>query len=193
MPEFLPQGYSIWCWTASKTTKFHSFIPRFFFLSLSHQDHVWTNDLVVKDCRVTFPVMLDMAPYPFVTKNWYLYRLAVGISHPVIPRTMKVITWYSSEYSADGFDWMTLVSRQLRSRQRSKTTSWKQRDILNCHDPALRGTQRNKSFSTQFLNRILLLSPYKSSSIDLLINLSRCWFRYVDRHDSSRWSPWHEK
>jgi hypothetical protein len=40
--------------------------PRFFFLSLSR--HVWTNDHMVKDCsRVTFPVMLDMVPYAFLT------------------------------------------------------------------------------------------------------------------------------
>jgi hypothetical protein len=49
----------------------HSF-PRFFFLSLGRQ--VSTNDHMVKDySRVTFPVMLDMAPYAFLTKIWYLY------------------------------------------------------------------------------------------------------------------------
>jgi hypothetical protein len=48
---------------------------------------------MVKDCRrVTFPIMLDMAPYAFMTKNGYPYQLAAGISHPAIPRTIKVIT-----------------------------------------------------------------------------------------------------
>jgi hypothetical protein len=48
---------------------------------------------MVKDFScVTFPVMLDMAPYTFLTKDWYLYQLAAGISHPAIPRTIKVMT-----------------------------------------------------------------------------------------------------
>jgi hypothetical protein len=70
--------------------------------------------------------------------------LAAGISHPAIPRTIKIIAWRFSKCSADGFDWMTLGSRLLRSRQHSKTTSRKQRDPLNCHYPTLRGTQLNK-------------------------------------------------
>jgi hypothetical protein len=116
---------------------------RFFFLSLGH--HVWTRDRMVKDySRVTFPVMFDVAPCPFLTKNCSLYQLAGGISHPAVPRTIKVITWRSSEYSADGFEWMTLRSRLLRSWQHSKTTSRKQRDPLNCHYPALYITQLNK-------------------------------------------------
>jgi hypothetical protein len=95
MPEFLLQGYFTWCWTTWNTIKVHSF-PRFLFLSFGRQ--VSTNDHMVKDCsHVTFPVMLDMAPYAFLTKNWYLYQLAAGISHPAIPRTMKIITCGSSE------------------------------------------------------------------------------------------------
>jgi hypothetical protein len=47
---------------------------------------------MVKDCsRVTFPVMLDMAPYVFLTKNRYPYQLAAGTSHPAILITIKVI------------------------------------------------------------------------------------------------------
>jgi hypothetical protein len=61
-----------------------------------------------------------------------------------MPRTIKIIIWHSSEYSADGFDWMILWSRPLKSRQHSKTTSRRQRDDLNSHYPALRGTQLNK-------------------------------------------------
>jgi hypothetical protein len=117
--------------------------PRFFFWSLSR--HVWTNDHMVKDCsRVTLPVILDMVPHAFLTKTWYPYQLVAATSHPAIPRTIKVITWRSAEYSADGFDWMTLTSRLLRSRQHSKSTSRKQRDPLTCHYPPLRGTQWNK-------------------------------------------------
>jgi hypothetical protein len=48
---------------------------------------------MVKDCSpITFPVMLDMAPYAFLTKNCYPYQLAGGISDPAIPRTIKIIT-----------------------------------------------------------------------------------------------------
>jgi hypothetical protein len=148
---------------------------------------------MVKDCsRATFPVMLDMAPYAFLTKKCCPYISAAGISHPAIPRTIKLMTWRSSKYSADGFDWMTLGSRLLRSRQHSKATSRKQRDPPSCHYPALRGTQLNKWFRKQLLNQIPFLSLYKSSAVDPFINFSRCWFRYVHRHDSSRWSPWHE-
>jgi hypothetical protein len=128
----------------------------------------------------------------FPDKKWYLYQLAAGISHQAIPRTTKVITWRSSEYSTGGFDWMTLESRLLRNRQHSKTISQKQRGHLNCHYPALRSIQFNKQFNKQFLNQIAFLSLYKSSSIDPLINLSHYWFWYVHCHDSSRWSPWHE-
>jgi hypothetical protein len=40
---------------------------------------------MVKDCtRVTFPVMLDMAPYAFLAKDCYPYQLTAGISHPAI-------------------------------------------------------------------------------------------------------------
>jgi hypothetical protein len=40
--------------------------PMFFFLSLGR--HVWTNDHMVEDCsHFTFPVMLDMATYAFLT------------------------------------------------------------------------------------------------------------------------------
>jgi hypothetical protein len=53
-------------------------------------------------------------------------------------------TWCSSEYSADGFERMTLRSRLPRSRQHSKTTSRKQRDLPNGHYSALPGTQLNK-------------------------------------------------
>jgi hypothetical protein len=64
--------------------------PRFF-LSLGR--HVLTNDHMAKDCSsVTFPFMLDMAPYAFLTKNLHPYQLAAGISHPAISRTIKVIT-----------------------------------------------------------------------------------------------------
>jgi hypothetical protein len=48
--------------------------PKPFFLSFGRQ--VWTNNHIVKDCsRITFSIMLDMAPYPFLTKidtfiNW---------------------------------------------------------------------------------------------------------------------------
>jgi hypothetical protein len=64
--------------------------PRFFFLSLGRD--VWTNDHMVKDCScVTLPVMLDMDPCAFLAKNWYPYQLAAGISHPAIPRTIKII------------------------------------------------------------------------------------------------------
>jgi hypothetical protein len=46
---------------------------------------------MVKDCsRVPFPVMLDMALYAFLTKKWYPYQLAAGISHPAIPLTIKI-------------------------------------------------------------------------------------------------------
>jgi hypothetical protein len=77
--------------------------PRFFFLSLGR--HAWTNDHMVKDCsRVTFPVMPDMVPYAFLTKNCSRYQSAVCISHPAIPRTMRVIISRSSEYSVGGFD-----------------------------------------------------------------------------------------
>jgi hypothetical protein len=88
-----------------------------------------------------------------------------------MPRTIEVITWHSSEYAADGFNWMTLGSRLLRSQQHSKTTSRKQRGPLNCHYPDLRGTQLNKSVSKQSLNQIPFLSLYKSSSINPLSNL----------------------
>jgi hypothetical protein len=48
---------------------------------------------MVKDCgRVTFPVMFDMAPRVFLTKNYDAYQLPAGISHPGIPITIKVIT-----------------------------------------------------------------------------------------------------
>jgi hypothetical protein len=117
-----------------------------------------------------------------MTKNGYPYQLAAGISHPAIPRTIKVITWSFSEYSADEFDWMTVRSRLLRSRQHSNITSRKERNPLNCHYPALRGIQLNKEFSTQFLNHLPFLSLYKWSSIDPLINFSHC------RSDMS--SPW---
>jgi hypothetical protein len=61
------------------------------FLSLGRQ--VWTNDHMAKDCsRVTFPVTLDMVPYAFLTKTCSSYQLAAGISHPAVPRTIKVIT-----------------------------------------------------------------------------------------------------
>jgi hypothetical protein len=117
--------------------------PRLFFLSLGR--HVGTNGHMVKDCtRVTFPVMFDMVPYAFLTKIWYPYQLGADISHLTIPRTTEVITWRSSEYSADGFDCMTLGLRLLRSRQHLKTTSRKQRGPLNCQHPALRGTQLNR-------------------------------------------------
>jgi hypothetical protein len=95
--------------------------PRFFFLSLGR--HVWINGHMMKYySHVTFPVMLDMAPYTFLTKNWHPYQLVAGISHRAIPRTIDVIIWNSSEYSADGFDWMTLGSRLLRSAQHFKAT-----------------------------------------------------------------------
>jgi hypothetical protein len=39
-----------------------------FFLSLSR--YLWTNDHMAKDySRVTFPVRLDIVPYPFLAKN----------------------------------------------------------------------------------------------------------------------------
>jgi dTDP-4-dehydrorhamnose reductase len=42
--------------------------PRFFFSSLSR--YIWTNNHMMKDSiRITLPVMLDMAPYAFLTKN----------------------------------------------------------------------------------------------------------------------------
>jgi hypothetical protein len=41
--------------------------------------------------RVTFPVMLGMAPDAFLTKTWYPDQLASGISRPAIPRTIKII------------------------------------------------------------------------------------------------------
>jgi hypothetical protein len=50
--------------------------PRFFFFGLGR--HAWTNDHMVKDCsRVTFPIMLNMAPYVLLAKivtviNWLL-------------------------------------------------------------------------------------------------------------------------
>jgi hypothetical protein len=44
--------------------------------------------------RVTFSTMLDMAPYASLTKIWYPYQLAPGISHPAIPRTIKVMTFF---------------------------------------------------------------------------------------------------
>jgi hypothetical protein len=48
---------------------------------------------MAKDCsHIAFPVMLDMAPYAFLTKHWSPYQLAAGISHPAIPRTIKIIT-----------------------------------------------------------------------------------------------------
>jgi hypothetical protein len=54
--------------------------PGFFFLSLGH--HVWINGHMVKNCRhVTFPVMLDMGPYTFLTKNCSADQLAAGMSH----------------------------------------------------------------------------------------------------------------
>jgi hypothetical protein len=54
---------------------------------------------MVKYCsRVAFPVILEMAPYAFLARNCYPYQLAAGISHPAIPRTMKIITCRFSEY-----------------------------------------------------------------------------------------------
>jgi hypothetical protein len=48
--------------------------PGFFFWSLDR--HVWTNDHMAKDCsRITFPVMLDMAPYVFWQK---MVSLSIG-------------------------------------------------------------------------------------------------------------------
>jgi hypothetical protein len=45
---------------------------------------------MAKDYRpVTFPVMLDMAPYASLTKNRYPYQLAAGISHSAITKTIK--------------------------------------------------------------------------------------------------------
>jgi hypothetical protein len=118
----------------------------FFFLSLGR--HAWTHDHMLKVCsRATFPVMIDVAPYAFLTKSCYPCQLAADTSHSAIRRTIKIITWRSSEYSANWFDWTTLGLRVLRTRQHSKTTSRKQRDPLNCHDPALRGTQLNNQFS----------------------------------------------
>jgi hypothetical protein len=71
-----------------KHNKIHSLFPMFFFLSLGRQ--VWTNNHTVKDYnRVTFPVILNMAPYAFLTKIWYPYQLAVGISHPAIPERLR--------------------------------------------------------------------------------------------------------
>jgi hypothetical protein len=117
--------------------------PRFFFLSLGR--HEWTINYMVQDYRrVALPVMHDMVPSALLTKNWYPCQLAAGISHLAIPRTTKVITWCSSEYLANGFDWMTLQSWLLRSRQHSRTISRKQRDPPNCHYSALAGTQWNK-------------------------------------------------
>jgi hypothetical protein len=53
--------------------------PRFFFLTLDRD--AWANDQMAKDCRrVTFPVMLDMTPYAFLTENCDPYRLAAVIS-----------------------------------------------------------------------------------------------------------------
>jgi hypothetical protein len=47
---------------------------------------------MAKDCnRVSFPVMLDMAPSALLTKNWHPYQLATGVSHPAMPRMIKVI------------------------------------------------------------------------------------------------------
>jgi hypothetical protein len=67
MPEFVPQGYSTWWRTTSNIIKFHSFL-RLFFFSLGR--NLWTNDHMVKYySRVTFPVMLDMAPYAFLAKK----------------------------------------------------------------------------------------------------------------------------
>jgi hypothetical protein len=41
--------------------------PRFFFLSLGR--HVWPNDHMLKHwSRITFPIMLDMAPHAFLAK-----------------------------------------------------------------------------------------------------------------------------
>jgi hypothetical protein len=65
--------------------------PGFFFLSLGR--HGWINNHMVKDYhRVTFSTMLDMAQYAFLIKNCCPYQLAAGISHPAIPRMIKVIT-----------------------------------------------------------------------------------------------------
>jgi hypothetical protein len=48
---------------------------------------------MAKDCsRVTFAIMPDMTPYAFPTENRSLYQLAAVISHPAIPRMIKVIT-----------------------------------------------------------------------------------------------------
>jgi hypothetical protein len=90
MPEFLPQGYLNWRSLPQTQQNFiHSF-PRFFFFSLGR--HVWINDHMVNDCsHVTFLVVFDMARYAFLTKNCCPYRLAAGISHPVIPGMIKVL------------------------------------------------------------------------------------------------------
>jgi hypothetical protein len=65
--------------------------PGFFFLSFGR--NIWTNDHMVKDCgRVTFPVMLDMTSCALQTENRYSDQLAAVISHPAIPRRIKVIT-----------------------------------------------------------------------------------------------------
>jgi hypothetical protein len=58
--------------------------PRFFFLSLGR--HVWTNDYMAQDrSRATFPVILDIAPYPFLIKECSPYQLATGIDLSTIP------------------------------------------------------------------------------------------------------------
>jgi hypothetical protein len=88
--------------------------------------------------------------HTFSSQNCSSYQLAVGISHRALPRPIKVIPWRSSEYSAGRFYWITLESRLLRSRQHSKTASRKQSDPLNCHSPALHGTQLNKCSVNSF-------------------------------------------
>jgi hypothetical protein len=72
----MPEGYIQFNAEPPQTKQdFIHLFPRFFFFSsLGRQG--WTNDHMVKHCvRVTFPVMFDMVPYAFLTKDCYPYQL----------------------------------------------------------------------------------------------------------------------
>jgi hypothetical protein len=75
MPGFLPHAIQFDAEPRQTQENFIRSFPRFVFVSLSR--HVWTNDHMLKDCsRVTFPVMLDMALYLFLTKK--VVALSIG-------------------------------------------------------------------------------------------------------------------
>jgi hypothetical protein len=60
---------------------------------------------MVKDrSRITFLVMLDMAPCAFLMENCLPYQLAAGISHQAVPETINIIIYCSSGHSTDGFE-----------------------------------------------------------------------------------------